>query len=371
MDRRGIVEVATGGGKTRLALACGASMAAESPTFEIVVPTTALADQWYVSIVEEGGVAPSKVATLTSRSRASDLRLFNIVVINSARRLDPSIWAEANRVLIVDECHRAGSRENSLSLEGHSKASLGLSATPERQYDAGFEEILVPALGPKIYRYGLTEATRDGVLNAFELSNVRVPLTFGERAEYDAASQRLIRAKRSGATDDVSLAILRQRARISANAVARLPAAVKIAESHPGARTLVFHETIQGAEALLSLLRSRGNSATIYHSKLGPAMRRENLRLFRRGVYDTLVTCRALDEGTNIPEVQVAIIAAASASERQRIQRLGRVLRPAAGKGTAQVYTLYATTVEEERLRDESQSLASVARTRWLKAEAT
>ncbi len=333
------------------------------------MPTTALADQWYVSVVEEAGVDPSAIAMLTSRSTPADLRLFNIIVINSARRLDPAVWNERNRVLVVDECHRAASAENSRSLSGGSVASLGLSATPDRQYDAGLEDVLVPALGPLIFRYTLPEATRDGILSAFELSNVKVPLSPDEERDYTEVSRGVARAASRGADDEAYLALLRKRSRISTNALARLPTAVRLAESHRSARTLIFHETIDGAEAILAMLKSRGHSATLYHSRLGPFLRRENLRLFRRGVYDVLVTCRALDEGVNIPEVEVAIIAAATASERQRIQRLGRVLRPAPGKTVAQVYTIYATGNEEERLRAESEHLEGVAATRWLHAE--
>ena len=103
----------------------------------------------------------------------------------------------------------------------------------------------------------------------------------------------------------------------------------------------------------------RGHSATIYHSQVGPSVRRDNLRLFRQGVFDVLVDCRALDEGINIPETQVAIIAAATASERQRIQRLGRVLRPAPGKDAALIYTLYAIEAEASRLANEARDLES------------
>jgi superfamily II DNA or RNA helicase len=368
-ERRGIVEVATGGGKTRFALACAASLAKSSPTYEVVVPTTALADQWYVSLVDEAGVDPSGITMLTSRSRPNDLRLFNIVVINTARRLDSAVWADTNRVLIVDECHRAASAENSKALTGETMAALGLSATPDRQYDSGLDDVLVPALGPLIYRYSLPEATRDGILNEFELSNVRVPLSVDEDREYAEVSRRVARAANRGVDDETYLALLRMRARISANALARLPTAVRVAELYRGARTLIFHETIDGAESILAMLRDRGHSATVYHSRLGTYLRRENLRLFRRGVYDVMVTCRALDEGVNIPEVEVAIIAAATASDRQRIQRLGRVLRPSPGKSVAQVYTIYATSAEEERLRGEAQRLEGVAATRWLSAE--
>ena len=65
------------------------------------------------------------------------------------------------------------------------------------------------------------------------------------------------------------------------------------------------------------------------------------------------ITCRALDEGFNVPETEVGIIAASTATRRQRIQRLGRVLRPVKGKETAVVYSLVATEPEIKRLREE------------------
>jgi hypothetical protein len=60
---------------------------------------------------------------------------------------------------------------------------------------------------------------------------------------------------------------------------------------------------------------------------------------------------RALDEGFNVPETEVGIIATSTATPRQRIQRLGRVLRPTEGKNGATVYTLVATEPEIQRLR--------------------
>ena len=116
------------------------------------------------------------------------------------------------------------------------------------------------------------------------------------------------------------------------------------------------------ATALYDILRKRNHSACIYHSKLAPNWRRDNLRLFRQGVFDVLVSCRALDEGMNVPETTVAIIASSTASHRQRIQRLGRVLRPARGKDHAIHYTLFATEQEQRRLANEEASLEGVAR---------
>jgi superfamily II DNA or RNA helicase len=162
--------------------------------------------------------------------------------------------------------------------------------------------------------------------------------------------------------------LLRRRARLSATASRRVPVAVSLADSQRGVRIVIFHEGIAEAEQIASLLRERSHNVTLYHSRIAPAMRRDNLRLFRSGMFQILVSCRALDEGVNLPEAEIGIIASSTASTRQRIQRLGRVLRPAPGKQAASVYTLYATEVEERRLRAEAELLTGTAAVTWKRA---
>ncbi|SIN35488.1 DEAD/DEAH box helicase [Micromonospora cremea] len=369
--RRGVVEVATGGGKTRFALACVSAIGPEIRYVQIIVPTIALADQWHIALEEDLRVDKSDVASLSSRSRATNLRRFNVSVINSARELEPTLWTDG-RFLIVDECHRAGSPDNARALGGTASATLGLSATPHRQYDDYFGQVIEPALGPIIYQYSIQQATLDGVLSPFHLTNVRVRLNEDEQREYDALTRRIGLAYRSDLVsgEERRPRLLIRRARVANDALVRIPVAVRLLERHRGERSLIFHESIEAAEGIADLLSTRGHSVTLYHSGIGASMRRENLRLFRRGVYDVLVTCKALDEGINIPEVRVAIIAAASASDRQRIQRLGRVLRPAEGKQVAEVYTIYATDAEQERLRAEAEGLAGIADVDWMRVGA-
>jgi superfamily II DNA or RNA helicase len=67
----------------------------------------------------------------------------------------------------------------------------------------------------------------------------------------------------------------------------------------------------------------------------------------------------------NVPETAVAVIASSTASHRQRIQRLGRVLRPSRGKDKAVIYTLFATVQEEKRLQNEAARLEDVASVAW------
>ena len=368
---RGIVEVATGGGKTLFAELCIATVAHDKPDtrFVIVVPTEALLDQWYVSLREDLGAEEDEIALWSGANGAAEPRRINVMVINTARWAAPPVATASPTMLIVDECHRAGSPANAAALHGPHVATLGMSATPEREYDPGFEEYVAPALGGIVYRYDLNAATADGVLAPFELVNVAIDLLPDELKRYDTLSKRVGRqaaiAKRDPSAHERLEHLLRRRARVAALASMRVPVAVHLVGQHRGVRALIFHESIEQAELLAANLRARGHSVTIYHSRVGPSLRRDNLRLFRRGIFDVLVSCRALDEGINIPETRVAVIASATASHRQRIQRLGRVLRPAPGKERATVYTLYATPIEEQRLLAESKRLTSADAVTW------
>jgi len=77
----------------------------------------------------------------------------------------------------------------------------------------------------------------------------------------------------------------------------------------------------------------------------------EILSNFHTGKYMRIVTSRVLDEGVNVPDASMAVILSGSGSNRQFIQRLGRILRKTPGKeaflhelvsaGTAEIYMSY------------------------------
>lgn len=373
--RRGIARVVTGAGKTYFAQMCIADWAADHPEGRviIVVPTLALLDQWYIDLEEDLGVKARDIAVYSGEQRATTPARINLMVLNTARSLAQRVSRDAYSFLIVDECHRAAAPANAQALQGEHDATLGLSATPERQYDDGLEAVLVPALGPIMFTYGYDAARRDEVITEFILVNVGISLSTDEQTEYDRLTKRVgmaVRRYKTGEDDGSRLKIvLRQRASVSANAAVRIPVAVALADRHRGKRTVIFHESIAAAESIQRVLAGRDHNATLYHSRIPPAVRRDNLRLFRRGAFSVLVSCRALDEGVNVPETEIGIIASSTASTRQRIQRLGRVLRPAARKDCATVYTVYATEIEERRLQEEADKLEAAKEVRWQKAE--
>jgi superfamily II DNA or RNA helicase len=72
---------------------------------------------------------------------------------------------------------------------------------------------------------------------------------------------------------------------------------------------------------------------------------------FRRGIYRALVSAKVLNEGIDVPDASVAIVAGGSSSRVEHAQRIGRVLRPAPGK-KALVYELVVAGTSEWTVSD-------------------
>ena len=366
----GVVRVVTGGGKTVFSYLCLEKFFAEYPDGRaiIVVPTLALLDQWFVDICDATNMSESEVVCYWGDSRPEQPAKINIIVLNTARHIARDLSEGCPTMLIVDECHRSGSSENSRALEGHHEATLGLSATPERESDEGFELRIAPALGPIIYAYDYPEAKTDGVIVDFDLINIKIALdndTVGRLPMLSEKRDNLLQQYIDPIELDRLNKVASRKITRSAEYAIRIPWAVKLALHHRDERVIIFHERVASLSKITNLLAQYGQNAVVYHSKLSEAHRRDNLRLFRRGMVNMLVTCRALDEGANVPETNIGIIAHSTSSIRQRIQRLGRVLRPAFGKDEAVVYTLYIGEEQRVRLVKEAAGLEGIAKAVW------
>jgi hypothetical protein len=131
-----------------------------------------------------------------------------------------------------------------------------------------------------------------------------------------------------------------------------------------GRRAIVFHETIDGAEESYDFLRQHHVRAGLDHSGLAEAQRKLAMEGFRKERLQVLVAVRALDEGVDVPDAAVAVIAAGSRSRRQRIQRFGRVLRPAEGKEAVVITILVRKTPEEAAVGGQDAALLGSDRVR-------
>jgi superfamily II DNA or RNA helicase len=73
--------------------------------------------------------------------------------------------------------------------------------------------------------------------------------------------------------------------------------------------------------------------------------------------YGAVVTSKVLNEGVDIPAANVAVVISGSASVREHVQRLGRILRPQNGKHAVLYELVTARTAETStsaRRRDHS-----------------
>ena len=79
------------------------------------------------------------------------------------------------------------------------------------------------------------------------------------------------------------------------------------------------------------------------------AERKAILDNFRSGLYRAIVTSKVLNEGVDVPEAKIAVVLGGSASAREYIQRLGRVLRKR-GNAQAVLYEVIVRKTVDERI---------------------
>ena len=287
-DFHGIVNVVTGAGKTIMAL-YGARLLekhlqsvspAASLRVKVVVPTSALAAQWEAAMrtyLPGCGAFHQRPGFHHSERRDDPGRRHMIYVINSAR------YALARHILAD---MRAGFHVLLIADECHHYASPDLK-TPDRQ-----------AIFAAVRRIAGEDKNR---LSSY--ANVFLNLSYRRQAVTHMASSRI-------------------------------SCALSLADRlDPREQILVFGERIQQAEAVYrALLMKYPNRVGCYHSGMTAQARKNILGRFRDGELRILVCCRALDEG---------IVLSCTSVNRQRIQRLGRILRCREGKDFASLYYFY------------------------------
>ena len=383
---RGIIHVVTGAGKTVFALAAIDELRSRYPdaVIRVVVPTIPLANQWKNALMHHAPNETWRPGFFGGGRRDEPDRQVMIYVINSARdslasHIRRDFALKRHVLLICDECHHYQSKENRKIFsflnedvrKGTLYHSLGMSATP---FGTDHDEVLIRSLGEEIFRYDFNAAATDGIISAFSICEVSASFMPEELLAYvDLTNKISVLLKRllaeypklkglnqkkfmkavraiAGEADmdpenpaTAFLMLAFQRKSITNLAEARIRCAAALIEAlHDTDRILVFCERISQAEELFVNLRRRnGHSVGLYHSGMTKEARKRIFDEFRNGQMRILVSCRCLDEGIDVPDANVGIVLSSSSVERQRVQRLGRVIRRADNKSAACLYYIY------------------------------
>lgn len=347
---RGVVVLPTGAGKTLVALL---SIAELNTQALICVPTLDLLGQWKTSILSNTNLSPEEVGTWGGGDK--ELRPVTVITYDSAAIHMRSI--QGFGLLVFDEVHHLPADTYRTIAEGSiATARLGLSATPDRS-DLRHTD-LDRLVGPVVYERSPFQLREGKHIADYRTEQISVALTGDERTAYERAAEvyRAYLRKnrismrsgsdyerfliwRSGNDHAARDALLAHQAarKIALSASGKLQVVAGLLARHADDRVLVFSEY----NALVDEIGKRFCIPTVTH-KTPPAERKAVLEGFRSGRFSKLATGRVLNEGVDLPDANVAIILSGSATKREFIQRLGRVLRP---KTTEAV--LYEVVTEE------------------------
>lgn len=336
---RGVLNMATGTGKTRTALSILKTLFEKDQICTVIVCTdgTDLLNQWYKELLTTRMELPKSVRVFRHyssyrESQEFDLNPRNAILLCSrepvAGPLQKLSGAMGHRTLLIhDEVHGLGSPGNRARLEGLSdciRFRLGLSATPDREYDSEGNAFIERHIGPVLMTFGLKEAIERGILAPFDYYPLGFHLTDEDRERLKATYSR--KKAREAAGDPMSdTEVWIEIARIYKTSLAKLPVfASFIAEQQELLkRCIVFVETMDYGEAVLDIIHKYRVDFHTYFS----GEQAETLRRFAHAELECLITCHRLSEGIDIQSLSSVVLFSSERARLETIQRIGRCLR--------------------------------------------
>jgi superfamily II DNA or RNA helicase len=354
---RGILAMATGAGKTVTALICAARQQdLRSPMLVLIAaPYRPLVEQWE-SEVRAFGMEPLSLRLLPGADRTRQLAQavrelelgyakVHVAVITDdylvdtrLRQLLDSIPAPITVMLVADEVHNLGAPGFVSNPPQRVDLRLGLSATPERQYDDVGTAAIIDFFGDTVYEFDLRQAILSGCLVPYTYQVHPVDLTADEFEEYDKLTSDLIRAgyheDADGSLSDRVRQLLIRRRAVVENASGKVAALRQLLSASPrNTRHTLIYTSDKNPNQLREVNSLLGHDLDIVFHQLTASETSQRaksgsiLKKFAVGDIQVITCKRVLDEGVNIPQVATAYLLASSTVKRQWVQRRGRILR--------------------------------------------
>jgi len=337
--KQGVLEMATGTGKTRTSLAIAELLLDEEKIETLVIAADGpdLLDQWSADVLTLGQSRSPALTLYKHYGKHKEIDEFlmgpsgSILLVSryflptALRRLDKI--AREKTLLVHDEVHALGSpsnRENLLDLSDGISYRMGLSATPEREYDDDGNDFVESHVGPVVYEYELSNAIEGGILAPFNY----YPLDYwpsDEDAERISNVYKKVAARKKEGNPMPKAEIWMDLARVYKTSRAKLPVFSEFLEQHPEVldRCIIFVETIEyGKEVLDIIHRYKPDFHTYFGGEDQSVLER-----FARGDLECLLTCHRLSEGIDIRSLKNVILFSSARARLEMIQRIGRCLR--------------------------------------------
>jgi superfamily II DNA or RNA helicase len=357
---KGILAMATGTGKTRTAIE-GLTRFIDKTNRGlgvITVPYQALAKQW---IEELGNRGLASIAVFESQDGwergveniiqshivpGNDLiKLPILVCVNKTFReqkfqriLNRLDGRAGQRMLIVDECHHFNKSAQINYLPKSFDFRMGLSATP---YESDETRYLENYFEDIVFEFKLQQAIQEGYLCQYSYHPILIEFTEEEAAKYVETLKKV--------KNDSEIAEYGELDRILETLVGKLTKLEEVLKSNKSKVFSLFYcgegyvqfedgSRMKQIDSLTKLLQRLNWRVGRITSGESPNERKGTINSLKMGNIDAIASIRILDEGIDIPDCRQAYILASQRSERQGIQRRGRILRKSAGKDIARLY---------------------------------
>lgn len=358
---RGILEMATGTGKTYTSLFAIKRYIQDKQGLLIVCcPYIHLVDQWEKSVREifpdEQIVkcyenyniwAPQLIKLI--QNYILGIETFGIIITTTNTGSDDKFINIINnkvpKIVICDEVHNIGAEHNKNFLNIDSHACIGLSATPIRRFDEEGNRAIVNYFGTPVYQLGLKEAIDMGFLVKYNYFITYCQLNEIEYEDYKSLTKKISKLCSSSYSleDDCIQNLLIKRARIISKCKNKLESLNSILNNISNYENMLVYtaEDPNFFNQVLSVLQHRDIiTLKITADIVDNNVRRDIIKKLTNKDINCILAMRCLDEGVDIPSADKAIILASSTNTKQYIQRRGRVLRKSdeTGKRFADIY---------------------------------
>lgn len=329
---KGVIEAATGYGKTRVALNCLTSFSRVFPDRKVlvVVPTETLKNQWLDALMKRDLLFNS------------DVQIIN-TAIKSKQRCD---------ILIIDEIHRVAADTFKRIFDNvYYNAVLGLTATLER---LDGKHTIIEKYCPIVDSISLGEALANNWVSQY--TEYRVILDVNNIDEYEKINKEFIShfeffgcnfdlvmsmvgkdgykrriayrdlickdpTKKSQVLKDITyhsvgfMQTLQKRKKFINHHPDKVRVAREIIKWRPNAKIITFSSTVEMAESI--------GVGYVYTGKTSKKKGRTTIEEFSLMPSGVLNTVKKADEGLDCPGLSVAIILGMDSSQTRSIQRKG------------------------------------------------
>lgn len=357
----GLIKMATGTGKTKLAISAikGIQDKTIGCLVIVTVPFRPLAYQWMeefkktdirtIKVFENNELWRNEVQNIASYHRdyvEGSQKLPVLVCVNdtfNGSRFQEILQyinrSNSPKMIVVDECHHFNNAKSIKLLPYNFNFKMGLSATP---YEIEDKNYLDDYFGNIVYEYSVGEAIKDGWLCKYNYHPILIELTDKEASSYINIVKSIDKIG-NNINDENEIDTLLD------GLVNKLAALKEILQKEGIKKKTLFYcglgyvdlpsgERVKQIHSTSRMLSEMGWKVSKITSEENAKEREQILDFFMSDLIDGIASMKILDEGIDVPACETAYILASQRRERQAIQRRGRILRKSPEKKMANLY---------------------------------